>query len=335
MTSNLGMEKVELLSKKIGFGIRSSSVNATDIEGVVKNELKLKFKPEFLKRIDEFVIFAPLTHEQLKRVVDLEIRMLKERIAEQSETGKQFVLDIQDSAKDFVLSEAEKDDSGVSEIKHILDTQITDILGNELAKGTIGNGSLIIVTHKSGDTKLTFDVDNLEDLVHTALPAHNSNDVEASERTLMTLLGLKNLSADAMQATLNERSLFSNIDEIKILEYFANWLKLPAVKEMSLASCLELFIEPDAVTFLTQQSVNTYWFWALLHASFERANTVRLTKENINRGRNGLRAKHGLIDHYDYAKNPIMYGKLAVQGLLVLGKDKDGKDCFFTNNIFT
>lgn len=156
MTSNLGM--AELQRKPMGFLIRSKTTQ--DVKAAVHGAMAEEFRPEFRNRIDEVVVFNPLSAEQVRKVVDFEINRIQERILRQVKRGSLFMLEVDDKAKDFILEQSDNSNGGVADMKRSIKRHLEDPLGNELLKGTISLGDKVVVTWEDGEPTLSFYIDD-------------------------------------------------------------------------------------------------------------------------------------------------------------------------------
>ena len=91
MTSNLGSDEIAFGEKK-----RRGRNGPGDIKEKVMSHVRSHFRPEFINRLDEFIVFEPLTHSQIMEIVQLQCRKLAERVA-----GQRMALDLQPSAIDY------------------------------------------------------------------------------------------------------------------------------------------------------------------------------------------------------------------------------------------
>ena len=142
MTSNAGSN---LKTSGIGFG---NSGNLA-IESKINEVLRDTFRPEFLNRVDEIIVFSELSKDELKRILDL---MLKEVIDEALE--KNIVLEVTDEAKDFILEKGYNVKYGARPLRKTIQRYIEDELTEMLLRGTYSKGSIITVTCEDG--KLVF-----------------------------------------------------------------------------------------------------------------------------------------------------------------------------------
>ncbi len=131
MTSNAG---TNLKSSGIGF----SNNSYTALESRVKDVIKETFRPEFLNRIDEIIVFTELNKEELKKIIDL---MLEEVLEEANE--KNVKINVSDSVKEFILQKGYDIKFGARPLRRAIQNYIEDILSEEYLKGNVKEGSLV------------------------------------------------------------------------------------------------------------------------------------------------------------------------------------------------
>jgi ATP-dependent Clp protease ATP-binding subunit ClpC len=116
------------------------------------HELQRQFKPEFLGRLDEVVVFRKLTRNELMKIVDIELAKVYDRLKER---GKKLVLS--DEARGFIIDKGEQDDGldyGARPLRRSVERFIEDPLSEELLRGTFDGQNVIFVNVKEvGDQK--------------------------------------------------------------------------------------------------------------------------------------------------------------------------------------
>jgi ATP-dependent Clp protease ATP-binding subunit ClpB len=124
MTSNIGSQQIMELSSK----------NAEDweIEAVVKSQLRNYFRPEFLNRIDEIIVFHPLKKEQLTRIVDVQLKHLAKRL-----TDRGLTLEMTDAAKQLLADEGYDPQFGARPLKRVIQQRIENPLALKLLRGEL------------------------------------------------------------------------------------------------------------------------------------------------------------------------------------------------------
>lgn len=144
MTSNIGTADISR-SDGIGFAKVDASVSYEKMKERLLEEVKKLFNPEFLNRIDEIVVFRSLTKEDMKKIVDILIGELEERLDD-----KKMVLEIDESGKDLLVEEGFDPQFGARPIKRTIRRLIEDPLSEEILKGNIKEGKHIKLV-RSGD----------------------------------------------------------------------------------------------------------------------------------------------------------------------------------------
>ncbi len=132
MTSNAGSN---LNNNSIGFG--GESIN----KGKIEDRLKEVFRPEFLNRIDEIVVFEPLNKEQLLQIVDLMLEDTKNALADRN-----LSLDISSDAKKYLLEKGTNLKFGARPLRRAIGRYLEDEISEKILKGDIKNGQKIVVT---------------------------------------------------------------------------------------------------------------------------------------------------------------------------------------------
>jgi ATP-dependent Clp protease ATP-binding subunit ClpB len=109
-------------------------------------ELRNHFRPEFLNRVDDIVLFRPLTLTELKRIVDLQLTLLRIRLAERN-----VVIELTDAAKEHIARESYDPVYGARPLKRFLQRQLETSLSRKLISGEISDGSHVTVQCKGGE----------------------------------------------------------------------------------------------------------------------------------------------------------------------------------------
>jgi ATP-dependent Clp protease ATP-binding subunit ClpB len=149
MTSNVGSE-VLFRSKSLGFREESSEadegLSEKEIEEKVLASLRETFKPEFLNRLDEIVIFRPLSREMLRSIADLQFEKVKGRLAE-----KGIFVEITPAAKTYLIREGYDPSYGARPLKRIIQSRILDRLAMEVLEGKVREGDSVAIGVKGGE----------------------------------------------------------------------------------------------------------------------------------------------------------------------------------------
>lgn len=152
MTSNVGAKKAADFGSGIGFSSTSSIANEkAKMETIVHKELKSKFTPEFLNRLDEIVLFEQLNDKDMLKIVDIELGLVQERMFEQD-----IRLKFTKTAKDFLVKEGYDPAYGARPLKRAIQKYVEDILADGILDGDIVGGEKVYtISYKKGDEKLS------------------------------------------------------------------------------------------------------------------------------------------------------------------------------------
>ena len=152
MTSNAGAENI-ISPKRLGFGMVSDvKADYTFMKDRVMDEVKRLFKPEFLNRIDEIIVFHQLTREHIKGIADIMLGTISKRCKEQLGIG----LEATDSAKEHLIDKGYDDKYGARPLRRTIQNLVEDRMAEEMLDGSIKAGSLVEVGFDG--EKLTFTV---------------------------------------------------------------------------------------------------------------------------------------------------------------------------------
>lgn len=151
MTSNVGAKRVADFGTGIGFETQKSIAKAkTAVEAIIRKELKNKFTPEFLNRVDDIVLFDSLKEEHVLQIVDLELSKVIDRMAEQG-----YKIKVNKSAKVFLGEKGYDPLYGARPLKRAIQTYVEDILADAIIEKEIVEGDQVYsISHKKGQDKL-------------------------------------------------------------------------------------------------------------------------------------------------------------------------------------
>jgi len=151
MTSNLGTKYMTKSSGQLGFaaGDRADTkmINAQTIE----DDLKEAFRPEFLNRVDEIIIFDPLTRDQIKEIVALQVTKLLKNLSDQK-----LNIELSDAAKAWLGERGYDIQFGARPLKRVIMRQIENPLSKRLLAGDFVEGDTIHVDVGADNESLTF-----------------------------------------------------------------------------------------------------------------------------------------------------------------------------------
>jgi len=162
LTSNLGAtEMSSLLSPRLGFHVPSvedagsHAKLSSRISGAGVAAARRKFTPEFINRLDKIVVFKSLGNEELRRIVDIEIELVQQRI-QSAAASKPFVVNVTDTAREFLLMEGTDFRYGARHLKRAIERLLVQPLSNLIASDQIDRGDCIRVSHREGSPLLMF-----------------------------------------------------------------------------------------------------------------------------------------------------------------------------------
>jgi len=145
MTSNVGAEALKR-NKYVGFNIQDGAQDYKDMKGKVMDELKKAFRPEFLNRIDEIIVFHALEKKHLEEIVTLLSDQLVKRLKEQN-----ISLELTPAAKEKISQEGYDPEYGARPLRRAIQKHIEDRLSEELLRGTLLTGQHVIIDVVDGE----------------------------------------------------------------------------------------------------------------------------------------------------------------------------------------
>ncbi len=143
MTSNVGAEMIRKAGS-IGFKSQKEEVTYQEMKNKLLEEVKCTFKPEFLNRIDEIIVFRPLIKDDLEQIVDIEIGHLTERLKEQK-----ISLEVTKEAKDFLIEKGFDPVFGARPLKRTIQRFLEDPLASEIISKKFAEGAKVRVFRKN------------------------------------------------------------------------------------------------------------------------------------------------------------------------------------------
>ena len=147
MTSNVGGQFVKEMSE-LGFeiyeGEEKKKADAEETKRKLRLALKEHFKPEFLNRIDEIIIFDSLTKEDISQIVDLQMDLVKKRLAE-----KDIKIELENSGREYLVENGYSPEYGARELKRVIQRQVLDPLAEQVISGEIKSGDTVVVSAKN------------------------------------------------------------------------------------------------------------------------------------------------------------------------------------------
>jgi ATP-dependent Clp protease ATP-binding subunit ClpC len=160
MTSNIGADLIKGGVQTFGLQGRGSKSNAEDnsyekMKELLMKEIERFFRPEFIGRLDDVIVFRPLTKEHLTSIVDLELNKVRARLAEHD-----IHLDLAQEAKDFLIDKGTSTDFGARPLRRAIEQFVEDPLSEEILRGNFrGKNHVKVGVKMEGEERkhLTFD----------------------------------------------------------------------------------------------------------------------------------------------------------------------------------
>ena len=159
MTSNIGTRQLKDFGTGVGFNTAAREAERNALErSVIDKEMKKKFAPEFLNRIDDIVYFNSLQRSDIHKIIDIELKGLFNRVRSMG-----YNIDLDDKAKDFILKKGWDEQYGARPLKRAIQHYIEDDLADEIIKADILPGDTIHITtaepSEGNEAKLTFEIE--------------------------------------------------------------------------------------------------------------------------------------------------------------------------------
>jgi ATP-dependent Clp protease ATP-binding subunit ClpC len=158
MTTNIGAETIvqsDDLSAPFRRGLKQDAeVGYTDMQKKLKARMEKEFRPEFLNRLDDIIVFRSLTKENLKQIVEMELAKVTKRVKE-----KGFKLVVTDEAKDFLIDKGSSVEFGARPLRRAVEQHLEDTMAESLLRGDFaGKDTITIKVGGEGeDKKLAFE----------------------------------------------------------------------------------------------------------------------------------------------------------------------------------
>jgi ATP-dependent Clp protease ATP-binding subunit ClpC len=147
MTSNIGVKEANSFGKSMGFETDSKILSEeTKVREIIEKALKKKFKPEFLNRIDEAIVFNSLTREDIHKIIYVEIEKLKGRIEEMH-----YGLNVTEDAIDFLAEQGYSEEYGARPLNRAIQHYVEDSVADEILNDKIKEGDIINIDYVKGD----------------------------------------------------------------------------------------------------------------------------------------------------------------------------------------
>ncbi len=170
MTTNTGAEQI---SGKQEFGLhglarRNEDATYEAMKQKLKVEMERNFRPEFLNRVDDIIVFRALNKDDLKHIIDIELTKVSKRLKE-----KNLTLVMTDEAKEFLIEKGTSLDYGARPLRRAIEHHLEDPLSEDLLRGTFAGKDTVTVTvvGNEPDKKLAFEATTTSAITPALVPA--------------------------------------------------------------------------------------------------------------------------------------------------------------------
>jgi len=150
MTSNVGAQTIRHQGA-MGFRQRTDEQNYEAMKRQLMTEMEKEFRPEFINRLDEVIVFRPLTREDLHRIVDIEFGKVQKRLKE-----RKITLELTSDAKDMIIEKGYSPDFGARPLRRLVERLVEDPISEELLRCAIRGPCTIKVEPSPDRSKLVF-----------------------------------------------------------------------------------------------------------------------------------------------------------------------------------
>ena len=151
MTSNAGAENI-IAPKRLGFtSVDDEKEKYRFMKDRVMDEVKRIFKPEFLNRIDEIIVFHPLNKDNMKEIVSIMLSVINKRAMQQMG----IELDVDESGKEYLIDKGYDEKYGARPLRRAIQSLLEDSLAEKILDGTVKEGERVLVS--KGESGLIFE----------------------------------------------------------------------------------------------------------------------------------------------------------------------------------
>jgi ATP-dependent Clp protease ATP-binding subunit ClpC len=150
MTSNTGSRQLKEFGTGVGFSTKNKESKSTEeTNSVIEKELKKKFAPEFLNRIDDVVMFNSLNKEDINKIIDIELGGLVERVKKM-----EFELEITEGASEYIATQGFDPEYGARPLKRAIQKYVEDVLTEEIIQQNPEKNSKLLLDYNKEDDNM-------------------------------------------------------------------------------------------------------------------------------------------------------------------------------------
>ena len=156
MTSNVGARKLQDFGTGVGFGTKAKIDNLEDIRNnVIEESVKKAFSPEFLNRLDDIIIFKSLDKSDIKKIIDIPLGELKERMLEMG-----YKIKVSTKLRDYLVEAGYDEKYGARPLNRAIQRYVEDPIAERMLDGDLKEGDTIKIGYSKGD--VTVDIDSVK-----------------------------------------------------------------------------------------------------------------------------------------------------------------------------
>ncbi len=154
MTSNIGAKQLKDFGQGVGFTTQAKKENIEEHNrGVIESALRKAFAPEFLNRVDDVIIFNSLEKEDMKKIIELELKGMYKRV---SDLG--YTLKLTNEAKEYIIEKGFDPNYGARPLKRSIQKYVEDPLAEEMIKGEVADGDEIEIDYDKHEDKIKVNI---------------------------------------------------------------------------------------------------------------------------------------------------------------------------------
>ncbi|BAL80766.1 ATP-dependent Clp protease ATP-binding subunit [Caldisericum exile] len=150
LTSNFGTENLK--EKSVGFELGNAIESFEEKKKKLLSSLKGLFKPEFLNRLDDIIVFYPLTLEEIKQIVDIIMKRIEKNASENN-----IEIELTEKAKEYLARTGYSPEYGARPLQRLIEKEVEDPIAVKILQGEIKEGSLVVVDYKE-DSGIVFEI---------------------------------------------------------------------------------------------------------------------------------------------------------------------------------
>jgi ATP-dependent Clp protease ATP-binding subunit ClpC len=154
LTTNIGAQEIAGKAPLNIFGRKDAEATYEKMKDTLKGEMEKTFRPEFLGRLDDIIVFRSLTRDDLKKIIDIELGKVRKRMKD-----KNLELELTEGSKDFIIEKGSSLEFGARPLRRAIENLLEDPLAEKLLRGDFQGKTLITVKvrDEDGDKKLIFE----------------------------------------------------------------------------------------------------------------------------------------------------------------------------------